>query len=232
AAFPDVPVHIHVAEQVKEVEDCLAAHGTRPIALLADHVALDARWCLIHATHADAAERKAMLDAGLVAGLCPVTEANLGDGLFDAVDFMGKGGAVAVGTDSNVAISVTGELALLEYGQRLKTLRRAALAPRGGSTGRRLFDATLAGGAQALGLRSHGLTVGAQADFVVLDTDDIAFAGRSDDAILDTWLFGPATRAVKEVYCGGKRVVADGRHILRETVEARARQVLERIATS
>ncbi len=228
-AFPDGPMHVHVSEQVKEVEDCLAAHGIRPIALLSDTVPLSDRWCLIHATHADAAERQTMARAGAVVGLCPVTEANLGDGLFEGVDFRGQGGRFGVGTDSNVAISATGELAMLEYAQRFLTRRRTAMADRGASTGRGLFDACLAGGAQALGLGASGITVGAPADFIVLDEAHMAFAGRDGDALVDSWIFGPSTGAVREVWVSGRRVVDGGRHVARSAIEARARKVLARI---
>ncbi|WP_439572312.1 formimidoylglutamate deiminase [Phreatobacter sp.] len=232
ASYPQGPVHIHVAEQVREVEDCLAAHGRRPVAFLADTVALDPRWCLIHATHADEGERAAMVSAGVVAGLCPVTEANLGDGLFAGVDFRRSGGRFGVGTDSNVAISATGELAMLEYSQRLATRHRTALADRGGSTGRALLETSLAGGAQALGLGPAGIRVGAPADLVVLDTDHIAFAGRKGDALVDSWIFGPSTGAIREVHVSGRRVVDGGRHIGRSSIEARARKVLQRILAS
>ncbi len=228
-AFPDCPLHIHVSEQVKEVEDCLAAHGARPIALLADTIDLSERWCLIHATHADAAERALMAKAGAVVGLCPITEANLGDGLFEGVDFRRQAGRIGVGTDSNVAISGVGELSMLEYSQRFLTRRRNALSPRNTSTGRTLFDACLAGGVQALGLGTAGLAVGAPADFVMLDGDHIAFAGRSGDAALDSWVFGPSTGALSAVYVSGRRVVDGGRHVARPAIEARARRVLERV---
>ncbi|QCI64880.1 formimidoylglutamate deiminase [Phreatobacter stygius] len=227
--FPEGPVHIHVSEQVKEVEDCLAFHGRRPIELLGETVALSERWCLIHATHADAGERAAMAKAGVVVGLCPITEANLGDGLFDGVDFVGQGGRFGIGTDSNVAISALAELAMLEYAQRFGSRRRNALAPRGASTGRTLFDACLAGGGQALGLGPQGISVGAPADLVVLDTGGIAFAARTGDAILDSWVFGPSRDAISEVYVSGRRVVDGGRHVKRPAIEARARKVLERV---
>lgn len=229
AAFPEGPVHIHVSEQVKEVEDCLTAHGARPIALLGHWTDLSERWCLIHATHADATERRAMAESGAVVGLCPVTEANLGDGLFDGVDFRGRGGRFGVGTDSNVAISVTGELSMLEYAQRFATRRRTAMTDRGASTGRSLFDACLAGGVQALGLGTAGITVGAPADLIVLDAGHMAFAGRGGDAVLDSWVFGPSAGAVREVWVSGRRVVDGGRHVARSAVEARARAVLERV---
>jgi formimidoylglutamate deiminase len=229
AAFPQGPVHIHVSEQVKEVEDCLAAHGTRPIALLGDWAALSERWCLIHSTHADPSEVRQMAAAGAVVGLCPVTEANLGDGLFAGVDFKAQGGRFGVGTDSNVAISASGELAMLDYAQRFATRRRTALADRGRSTGRTVLEACLAGGTQALGLGTAGIAVGAPADVVVLDAGHMAFAGRGGDTVLDSWIFGPSGGAVSEVWVSGRRVVDGGRHVARSAVEARARAVLERV---
>lgn len=229
ATFPEGPVHIHVSEQLKEVDDCLTAHGCRPIELLTRTVDLDPRWCLIHATHADKGERAAMAEAGAVVGLCPITEANLGDGLFHGHDFVAKGGRFGFGTDSNVAIAGAGELAMLEYAQRFLSLRRNALAPRGASTGRFLFDTTLAGGAQALGLGVAGIQVGAPADLVVLDAGHIAFAGRDGDALIDSWIFGPSTGAIREVHVSGRRVVEAGRHVAREAIEARARKVLARV---
>ena len=148
--WPDGPLHIHVAEQTKEVEDCLAVHGRRPIELLAETVALDGRWCLIHATHAEPHEIDLIAGSGAVAGLCPVTEANLGDGVFDATRFLDRGGRFGVGSDSLVRISAAEELRALEYAQRLRHRSRNALGAPGRSTGRRLYDAACAGGGQAL----------------------------------------------------------------------------------
>src|SRR3546814_4237499 len=131
------PVHIHIAEQMKEVEDCLAWSGARPVEWLLDHAAVDARWCLVHATHITAGETAAMAQSGAVAGLCPITEANLGDGLFPAEAFVAAGGRYGVGSDSNVRIDAAGELRLLEYGQRLARRGRNLLAPgQGRPTGR------------------------------------------------------------------------------------------------
>src|SRR5262249_11188846 len=144
------PAHIHVAEQTREVEDCLAAHGRRPIDLLLDTVESDAsRWCLVHATHADAAELTRMAKAKATVGLCPITEANLGDGLFDVPAFMGSGGRFGIGSDSLIRISAADELRTLEYGQRLTHRQRNVLGDSARSTGRRLFEAVLAGGASA-----------------------------------------------------------------------------------
>jgi formimidoylglutamate deiminase len=177
---------------VKEVEDCLAAHGKRPIALLGDWAGLSERWCLIHATHADAAEVRLMAETGAVVGLCPVTEANLGDGLFAGVEFKALGGRFGVGTDSNVAISASGELCTLDYAQRLRDTpphRAGGPRPLDGPHG---AEACLSGGVQALGLGTAGLAVGAPADVVVLDAGHMAFAGRGGDAVLDSWIFGPS----------------------------------------
>ena len=154
------PVHIHIAEQTKEVEDCIAATGLRPVEWLLDHMPVNERWCLIHATHMTADESSRMASSGAVAGLCPITEANLGDGVFDAPRFLEKGGLFGIGSDSNISISVAEELRLLEYSQRLMRRERNVLADSGGSTGRRLFDQAILGGNRALQARS-GLSVGA-----------------------------------------------------------------------
>ncbi len=158
-----------MAEQVKEVEDCIAATGRRPVQWLLQEMPVDARWCLIHATHMTHEETLGMAKAGAVAGLCPITEANLGDGIFDGERFLSAGGALGVGSDSNVRISVSEELQQLEYSQRLGLKARNVVARTNGSTGRRLFEEALAGGAQALSA-SCGLMAGRSADFVSLTT--------------------------------------------------------------
>jgi formiminoglutamate deiminase len=219
---PSAPLHIHVAEQVREVEDCLAWSGQRPVEWLLAHQPLDARWCLIHATHMTAGETAAMAAAGAVAGLCPVTEANLGDGVFNGAAFLEAGGAFGVGSDSNVLIGVGDELRQLEYSQRLRDRARNVLAPVGGSTGRRLFDGALAGGAQALGAGPSALAVGARADLVALDMDDPALAGRDEDSLLDAWIFA-SRRGARCVWVGGRKLVVEGRHIARDRIAARFR---------
>src|SRR6185312_9189200 len=174
------PVHIHVAEQTKEVEDCLAWSGRRPVEWLLEHAAVDARWCLVHATHMTEAETRAVTKSGAVVGLCPITEANLGDGVFPATWFEGRFG---IGSDSNVLIDAAEELRVLEYGQRLAHRARNVMAPGEGiSTGGTLYRAALAGGTQALG-------IGEAADFVSLDTGHPALIGRDGDALLDGWVF-------------------------------------------
>lgn len=224
----DGPVHIHAAEQTKEVQDCLDWSGARPVQWLLDNVGLDRRWCLIHATHLTADETTRMARSGAVAGLCPVTEANLGDGVFPAVDFFAQGGAFGVGTDSNVLIDAAGELRALEYSQRLTRRGRAVLADREASTGGTLYRRALAGGAQATG-GTTGIAVGQAADFVALETDDLAYAGRSDDALLDSLVFAGPKRAIRTVWRRGRMVVENGRHVGRDAIEARYRRALDSV---
>ncbi|MGZ9101079.1 MAG: formimidoylglutamate deiminase, partial [Brevundimonas sp.] len=221
----DGPVHIHAAEQVKEVQDCLDWSGARPVQWLLDNTGLDRRWCLIHATHLTPDETARMAASGAVAGLCPVTEANLGDGVFPAVEFLGAGGAFGVGTDSNVLIDAAGELRALEYSQRLTRRGRAVLADAGASTGGTLYRRALAGGARATG-GTTGIAVGEAADLVALETDDPAYAGRRDDALLDSLVFAGPKRAIRTVWRRGRVVVENGRHVDRAAIEARYRTAL------
>jgi len=222
------PVHIHAAEQTKEVQDCLGWSGARPVQWLLDNVGLDRRWCLIHATHLTADETTRMARSGAVAGLCPVTEANLGDGVFPAVDFFAQGGTFGVGTDSNVLIDAGGELRALEYSQRLTRRGRAVLADKEASTGGTLYRRALAGGAQAT-QGTTGIAVGQAADFVSLETDDLAYAGRSDDALLDSLVFAGPKRAIRTVWRRGRAVVENGRHVGRDAIEARYRRALDAV---
>ncbi|ACG76878.1 formiminoglutamate deiminase [Phenylobacterium zucineum HLK1] len=230
ARLGDGPVHIHAAEQVKEVEDCLAWSGARPVEWLLANAPVDARWCLVHATHMTADETRALAASGAVAGLCPVTEANLGDGVFPARDYLAAGGSFGVGTDSNVLIDAAAELRGLEYAQRLVTRSRNVAAPGPGrSTGAALFDATLAGGARALGVEA-GLREGAAADIVALDLSHPSLAGRTGEALLDGWIFACRDNPVAAVWRRGRLVVSEGRHVCRGAIEARYREVLARIA--
>lgn len=230
AAFPTGPVHMHAAEQTAEVEECLAWSGQRPVAWLLANAGLDARWCLIHATHMTPQEITGLAQSGAVAGLCPITEANLGDGIFEAPAFMGAGGAIAVGSDSNVRIALGEELRTLEYGQRLRDRKRNRLGPHGSSTGRTLFDAAVAGGAQALGRDSGALAVGRDADIVVLDGAHPVLAGRRGDAVLDALVFAGGDGLVSDVIAGGRHVVREGRHIHRDGLRARFTDVVTRLA--
>ncbi len=210
---PDAPIHIHIAEQTKEVDDCIAWSGARPVAWLLDHFDVSARWCLIHATHMDADELKCLAASSAVAGLSPTTEANLGDGIFPARAYLDTGGRIGIGSDSNISIDPTEELRLLEYAQRLSTKRRNVLADApGASTGRSLFDRAGHGGAQALGITAGRIAPGARADFVILDENHPSLAGRRGDAILDSWIFANAGSPVRHVYVGGRKVVSNGIH--------------------
>ena len=231
AVVPNGPVHIHVAEQVQEVEDCLAWSGQRPVAWLLAHAPVDRRWCLVHATHMDAAEVQALAASGAVAGLCPITEGNLGDGVFPGAEFLGAGGRIGVGSDSNVEITAPGELRLLEYSQRLARRARNVLAVTpGASTGRTLYDAALAGGAQALGRRIGRLEAGCRADLVVLDAAHPAFSAVHDDGWLDAYVFTAGSGAVDQVLVAGQTLVSAGRHREREAITARYRRTLARLA--
>ena len=225
AMQPAGPLHIHAAEQVREVEECLVWSGARPVEWLLDHAAIDARWCLIHATHMTPGETERLARSGAVAGLCPVTEANLGDGIFPGAAFHALGGRYGVGSDSNIAISASAELRLLEYGQRLQSLARNVLAGgEGSSTGRTLFNAALAAGAAALGAPLPRLAEAEPADLVALAP---GLADGGGDRILDGWIFANGT--VDAVWVGGEQLVSAGRHRDRGTVERKTRQALRRL---
>jgi formimidoylglutamate deiminase len=224
------PIHIHIAEQIGEVDECMAWSGQRPLQWLFDHAPVDRRWCLVHATHATGTEIRALADSGAVAGLCPVTEANLGDGTFNAPDFIERGGVFGVGTDSNVLIGLADELRQLEYSQRVALKARNVMASDiTASTGRALFERALQGGAQALGVTKTGIVEGAFADIVSLDADDVALAGRSGDAILDSWIFGAGRQLVGCVWAQGRKVVENGQHDRREPMAQRFRRTIERL---
>lgn len=228
AAMPGLagagPIHIHVAEQTKEVDDCLAWSGARPVEWLLANAPIDQQWCLIHSTHVTETEWRGVARAGAVVGLCPLTEANLGDGIFPAQAFVEGGGRFGIGTDSNIQIGVADELRMLEYSQRLALRARGVMADAQRSTGRALFDRALSGGRRATGAEG-GLAVGRPADIVGLDAGAVGFAGRRGDAILDSWIFG-GERAIRSVWRRGKQVVVDGRHIARDAIEARYRKAL------
>ncbi|MBR9837236.1 MAG: formimidoylglutamate deiminase [Rhodobacteraceae bacterium] len=225
-ALPGRKVHIHVAEQVKEVEDCLAFCNRRPVERLYETAEVTADWCLIHATHLTPGEVALIARSGAVVGLCPVTEANLGDGVFPAPDFLARGGRYGVGTDSNVRISLAEELRLLEYGQRLTARARNVLATEEGSTGTQLFRQALAGGAQALGAPAPEIAEGAVADLVALH-DPLAL-GTGGAETLDRWIFGPEV-AVSDVWVRGRHLVQDGRHVAREAVAARFAKAVRKV---
>ena len=226
----DCPIHIHIAEQQKEVSDCLAWSGRRPLQWLFEHVPVDQRWCLVHATHADAGEIRTMASSGSVAGLCITTEANLGDGIFPAVDYIAQGGRLGIGSDSHISVSVAEELRWLEYGQRLRDQKRNRLYRSDQPMiGRSLFDAAVSGGAQALGQPVGVLEVGNRADLLVLDGIDPYIATAEGDGILNRWLFAGGDRQVRDVFVGGQQVIREGRHAAEAQTQQAFAQVLRQM---
>ena len=224
-------IHIHIAEQTKEVDDCIAWSSRRPVEWLFDHFDVDSQWCLIHATHMTAEETLRMANSGSIAGLCPTTEANLGDGFFNAVEYQNHAGRWAIGSDSHISIDPVEELRWLEYGMRLSTNRRnvltSATTP---NSGRSLLDGALLGGEQACGRKIGQIKVGYRADFIVLADDHPRLYGRKADDLIDSWIFSGNENLVRDVYIGGKRVIADGHHADEETIASNYRETLDRLA--
>ncbi len=226
----DGPIHIHVAEQVREVEDCLAWSGCRPVEWLLDHAEPDSRWCFVHATHSTPEEIRRMAAAGVVAGLCPITEANLGDGIFSAPEFVARGGLIGIGADSNVLISVAEELRQLEYALRLQRLQRNVMTCADGvSTGRSLYDAAVSGGSMALGAAPAALAAGAAADIISLDAANPALIERHGDKVLDAWIFSARTNPVDCVWVGGQKCVEGGLHRSRDSIVSRYQGIIARL---
>lgn len=226
------PIHLHIAEQIGEVQDCLATRGARPVEWLFAHADVDARWCLVHATHLTAAETGQIAASGAVVGLCPTTEANLGDGLFPLTAYLDAGGALGIGSDSHISVSPVEELRWLEYGQRLQTRHRNIAARRtGDSVGETLWRAALCGGAQASGMPIGELREGARADLVLLDETSPLLAARDERSILDTFLFAGNTPLVRDVMVGGRWRVRNFHHHDEERIAARYRAVVERLAS-
>jgi len=227
--LPDTPVHIHVAEQTREVEECVAWSGQKPVAWLLDHAPVDSRWCLVHATHMDAQETGALARSGSVVGLCPITEADLGDGLFPAITYANAGGMFGIGSDSNVVIDVAQELRSLEHGQRLLHRARNALARDELSTGRALFEDASRGGAVALDSQAGRLEVGRSGDIVSLNLNHPAMLARSGDSLLDTWILATREPLVDCVWRAGRPLVRGGHHKARLAVRERYERTLNRL---
>ena len=219
-------VHMHLAEQVAEVEEVLHAYGKRPVQWLLDNVDVDRRWCLIHCTQMQPEETEGLARTGAVAGLCPITESNLGDGIFDGVRWLDSGGSIAVGSDSNIRISLAEELRTLEYSQRLRDRSRAALATAEKPTGRRLFDAVTAGGAKAAGRETGRIAPGALADLLALDHTAVDLSARRGDRILDGFVFAGSDRMVSDVWSAGRHLVQAGRHVARDKITERYLHVM------
>jgi formimidoylglutamate deiminase len=233
-----MPIHIHIAEQIGEVQDCLAVRNARPVEWLLDHAPVDSRWTLVHATHVDEEEVRRLAATGAVVGLCPTTEANLGDGLFPLKAWLDADGAIGIGSDSHLSVSVVEELRWLEYGQRLMSRHRNVSASLDQpSTASRLFAAALKGGARAARMPGGELlggdasipSVGNRADLVVLDEGAALLAGRDRNHVLDTWIFAGNANLVRHVMVNGEWLVRDFQHRDEARIAARYRAVVAKL---
>jgi formimidoylglutamate deiminase len=233
SSLEGAPIHIHVAEQLLEVQNCKKHLGTTPIHWLLDNVAVDRRWCLVHATHASSDEMAAIAKSEAIVCLCPTTEANLGDGFFDAKAFLGAGGRFAIGADSNVSINAAEELRWLEYQRRLQRLERNVLhAHAQQSGGTFLWDHAARTGADASGRESGVLEVGARADIVVLDLNLPIYAARREDELLDTFIFCAGNEAVRDVMVGGRWLVQERKHFAETAIASGYRRAIAKIRDS
>ncbi len=226
---PNGPVHIHIAEQQKEIKDCLAHKGQRPVAWLLENLPVDKHWCLVHATHMDSSECQNLALSGAVAGLCPTTEANLGDGPFNGPVFLEYGGNFGIGSDSNIRISLTEELRTLEYSQRLRDLERNVLASDKESTGSLLYLGAARGGARALGRNAGEIRDGALADLVAIDRSSAGLCALHDDQLLDGLAFAAGDNVITDVWSAGRHMVQDGRHVARDRILRDYRKTVSRL---
>jgi formiminoglutamate deiminase len=217
---PGRPLHMHLAEQLPEIDEVLAATGRRPVEWLLDHHAPDRRWTLIHLTHMTDDETRRLAATGAGAGLCPITESSLGDGIFNGMVWRAAGGRIGFGSDSNVRVALAEELRTLEYSQRLRDTARAILAEPGRSTGRVLYDCGLDGGATAAGRDTGAIRAGLWADLCAVSLANPVMAGRDGDAMLDSLVFAGGEGLVREVWAAGRHVVRDGRHVARDAIVA------------
>ena len=229
---PGRPLHLHIAEQQGEVEQSIAYCGLRPVRYLMEQIALDERWCLVHATHLDEGETAALAASGAVAGLCPTTEANLGDGLFPLASFLAAGGRFGIGSDSHVSQSPVEELRWLEYGQRLLHRKRnIAASPQQRRVGEFLWQGALAGGAQAAGREVGALAPGKRADLLVLDDGHPNLAGVAPEDVLGSLVFCGNDQVVRDVMVGGRWVVRDHEHIAQAAIAQRYKQTIAELRT-
>ena len=229
---PRSVMHMHVAEQVKEVEEIKSHYGVRPIEWLLENVGLDENWCLVHATHMTEQETLDLSKTGAVAGLCPITESNLGDGVFNGQSYFKRDGKFGIGTDSNIRISLCEELRTLEYSQRLKHTARAVLAKASRSTGRSLYDAISLGGSRALRRDSGSLQTGMFADILILDSDRVDLVDRVGDDLLDCFIFAGGNEMVSEVWSAGRRVVKEGQHVHHSKITQRYLATIKKLNLS
>jgi formimidoylglutamate deiminase len=220
------PFHMHLAEQRAEVEEVRHYLGARPVEWVLDNFEADTDCCFIHCTQMQPHETSGLAASGAVAGLCPITEASLGDGVFDGVSWFNAGGMIAIGSDSNIRISLSEELRSLEYTQRLRDRSRAAMATSTASTGRHILNAMTTGGAQAAGRHTGKIASGYWADLMALDTQSATLAGRTKDQLIDSFIFAGDDRLVRDVWSAGRHLVTDGRHIAHNKITSTYRAVL------
>lgn len=226
-AHPETPIHIHIAEQINEVERVKAGLGARPVEWLLNNSDVNRFWCLIHATHMTKTETENLAATGAVVGLCPVTEANLGDGIFNGYDYLNTGGDFGVGTDSNVNISLSEELRMLEYSQRLRDRQRNVMVKTKGSTGSKLYRKALRGGAQALARNSGEIAVDKLADLVAIDTTDPRMFALADDQVFDGFIFAASDNVVMDVWSAGRHQVCAGRHVNEDAIKSRYQSAIQ-----
>jgi formimidoylglutamate deiminase len=231
ADFSGGPIHIHAAEQPKEVDDTIAWLGARPVDWLLDNAGVGENWCLIHCTHMTQSETLRLAKSGAVAGLCPLTESNLGDGIFNGVEFLKAGGHIAIGSDSCIKISVSGELSTLEYSQRLRDIGRNILAVEEGSTGEQIYSCAAAGSAKALARKSGTIAVGNLADLVAIDSNHQSLCALKPIQLVDGWLFAGNDSVVKDVWSAGRHCVRGGKHVARKRILDRYRAVITNLLT-
>lgn len=227
---PDAPVHIHIAEQIKEVNDCLAWSKQRPVEWLCNHVNIDKHWCLVHATHMTNEEIRALAVTKATVGICPTTEANLGDGLFNLPEYMNQCGSFGIGSDSHISVSMVEELRLLEYGQRLFHQERNITKIKGqASVGAALYQMALVGGAQALGRASGAIEIGKRADFIALDQNTPTLLYRDKDFILDAMIFSGNINPIRHVVVGGQQLVIDFKHRFEEPIYQNYKKTIKKL---
>ncbi len=225
--LPDAPLHLHLAEQIAEVDEIKAAYGARPVEWLLANYDVDARWCLIHATQMTPSETTRLAKTGAIAGLCPLTESSLGDGIFDGLRYGDAGGRFGIGSDSNIRISLSEELRTLEYSQRLRDKGRAMFATADKSTGRALYDQITAAGATAANRNAGSIAAGKQADLLALDLNATDLIGKSGDMLLDSYIFAGSDALISDVWSAGRHLVKKGAHIRQDTITIQYRNTMK-----
>lgn len=229
---PKAPIHIHIAEQEQEVKDCLSYYSKRPVEWLLDNIALDEHWCLIHATHINEQEQAGIVASKAIVGICPTTEANLGDGIFPTANFLSLNGVLAIGSDSHISVNPVEELRWLEYSQRLTKQQRAILASRENtSVGQNLWQKAAIGGAQSTNANTGAISVGKQADLLVLDSKQTALFANNNKHLLDSFIFASQKNMIKDVMVNGQWVIQNGEHALEQHSANNFSKLLARLST-